>query len=197
MQVSIHNSILVRSTEFSRHPPVQTPSMASENYGVTTHGLLSACSPIHYHSIPCWKHPLALHSPRQSISVPYKDLDNPTASWLPPVHPHHRHSGFLSYAYTRRVPFLLNAFTHTLHAAPKPLPSRPFSTRKKTFAISSSNKTSPVKPAGSLQWLLILCSHSNLFITVILYCPWLFSLYSPLSSLYLKCLSQTGYLIYV
>lgn len=87
MQVSIHNSILVRSTEFSRRPPVQTPSTASENCGVTTDELLSACSPIHYHSIPCWKQPLALHSPRQSISVPYKDLYNPTASCACPCAP--------------------------------------------------------------------------------------------------------------
>lgn len=135
--------------------------------------------------------------PDRASASPTKTFTIRPPHVLAPVHPHHRHSAFLSYAYTCRVPFLLHAFTHTLHAALKPLPSSPFSTRKKTFAISSSNKTSPVKPAGSLQWLLILCSHSNLFITVILYCPWLFSLYSPLSSLYLKCLSQTGYLIYV
>lgn len=38
---------------------------------------------------------------------------------------------------------------------------------------------------------------SQEFITVLVYCPWFFSLSSPLSSLYLTCLSQTGYWIYV
>lgn len=120
-------------------------------------------------------------APDRAAESPTKTFTIRLPHVLLPVYPHHRHSGFLSDAYTCGAPFLLQAFTHTLRAALKSLPSHPFSTRKKTFATSSSNKTSPVKPAKSLQWLLILCSHGNLFITVILYCPWLFSLYSPLS----------------
>ena len=54
-----------------------------------------------------------------------------------------------------------------------------------TLSTSSSNKDSPAKSTGNFQLLLIQGSHTNLFITLILYFAFLFSLQSPISSLYL------------